>query len=277
MAKIEQPQSSGFRITDLAPVGQYVAVCLRVEDQFGVERTKFQSLEKEHQDVTRFLFGFFDQSGRPHLVQTFEFKISGAPGANLMKFLTSWIGRCPEYGWDYCEMKGAGAMIAVNHRTSKSQPPVTYSSITGIFPVPQQMIAYVPESRHFDALVAAAEAGNNSGHQAPPTQQAMPPQSAPPQGMGYAQAPPQGYMPPQAPHPGMQGQPTMPPQGGNMPPAGHAQAPGFAPPPVQQQAPGHLPVQGGMPPMQGGMPYAQPPMGDFPTGGDEFEEDQIPF
>ena len=93
MAKLNQPESGGFEIGDLAPVSTFVATCLDVQDQFGVERSKFENPnEKETLDVTRFLFGFQGQDGRSYRVQSFEFRISGSPKSNLFKFLTSWLG-----------------------------------------------------------------------------------------------------------------------------------------------------------------------------------------
>lgn len=94
MAVIKQPESNGFAIEALAPTGTFIATCLDVQDQFGVERPKFENpQEKEALDVTRFLFGFRGQDGRVHKVQSFEFRISGSPKSNLFKFLTSWPGQ----------------------------------------------------------------------------------------------------------------------------------------------------------------------------------------
>ena len=75
MAQLKQPESNGFEITDLAPAGTFIATCLQVQDQFGVERPKFENpAEKETLDVTRFLFGFQGQDGRTYRVQTHEFR-----------------------------------------------------------------------------------------------------------------------------------------------------------------------------------------------------------
>ena len=143
MAKLNQPESGGFEIGDLAPAGTYVATALEVQDQFGVERPKFENPnEKETLDVTRFLFGFKGQDGRSYRVQSFEFRISGSPKSNLFKFLTSWLGNPPKYGWDYCELKGQGAMITVAHKQSRDGTK-TYANIVGISPVIDQLKAQV--------------------------------------------------------------------------------------------------------------------------------------
>lgn len=176
MAQLTPPAPrSGFRIENLAPFGQHVAVCLEVQDLFGVERTKFQSQETELKDVTRFLFGFIDQTGQPHIVQTYEFTISGGSNSNLVKFLTSWLGQAPEYGWDYCELKGSGALLSVEHVQSKGTPPVTYAKISGIFPTPQQMLAHVPGMDQFNDLVASAQVESGKPAQAPIVPPAQPP------------------------------------------------------------------------------------------------------
>lgn len=188
MAKLNQPESGGFEIGDLAPAGTYVATCLEVQDQFGVERSKFENPnEKETLDVTRFLFGFRGQDGRIYRVQSFEFRISGSPKSNLFKFLTSWLGNPPKYGWDYCELKGQGAMITVAHKQSRDGTK-TYANIVGISPVIDQLKAQVLP------LEAFAQA---------PAQQAAP--ATPANGYQQPAVPPQGQA-------GNYQQPTMPPQ-----------------------------------------------------------------
>lgn len=139
MALLKQPESSGFDITELAPQGTHIATCLDVQDNFGVERPKFENpAEKETLDVTRFLFGFRGQDGRTYRVQTHEFRISGSPKSNLFKFLTAWLGHPPKYGWDYCELKGQGAMITVGHKASRDGTR-TFANIVGISPVIDQL------------------------------------------------------------------------------------------------------------------------------------------
>jgi hypothetical protein len=143
MAVIKQPETNGFDISELAPQGTFVATCLGVQDQFGVERPKFENpTEKETLDVTRFLFGFRGQDGRTYRVQTHEFRISGSPKSNLLKFLTAWLGHPPKYGWDYCELKGAGAIVTVGHKPSRDGTR-TFANIVGISPVLDQLRSQV--------------------------------------------------------------------------------------------------------------------------------------
>lgn len=183
MAQLQKPEPiSGLKIDEICPPGQYVAVCLDVQDLFGVTRRKFQSQETETKDVTRFVFGVLDQQGRPYLVQTYEFTIASTPGSNLIKFLTSWLGRTPDYGWDYCELRHTGAMLAIMNRESKGVPPTVYSTISGIFPVPAQLLAHVPNPQQFAAQMARA--GGSPSNPAKPVdapQVTIAPQVAAPQ------------------------------------------------------------------------------------------------
>lgn len=271
MALIKKPEPiSGLNIDILAPTGQYAAVCLQVQDLFGVTRRKFQSQEQETKDVTRFVFGLVGPDGRPYIIQTYEFTIAATPNSNLMKFLTSWLGQPPAYGWDYCELQGTGALIAVATKQSGGVPPKMYSSVSGIFPVPQQMMNSIPHPQMFAGLIAAATvqpqqapAPQQQGYAGPPAQaQGYAPQGPPPQQYQQPAPPPQQY---QAPAPGYDqyGNPLMPP----------AQQPVYqGPPPQQYQQPAPAPQQ-----YQPPAPQTQPtpPPADWNPG---FEEaDDIPF
>jgi hypothetical protein len=132
--------SSGFQIDELAPSGDYVATCIDIADEFQVPRRKYQSEEMEDTDVTRFLFGLKGQDGKLYKVQTFEMKISGSPKSSLYKFLTAWLGKPPEYGWDYCTLKGQGAVISVEHVVS--QMGTTYPKISRISPAKTSLADY---------------------------------------------------------------------------------------------------------------------------------------
>ena len=177
MAKLEAPvgRVSGLDIQQIAPAGQYIGVRLKVIDLFDVERKKFQSEEMEKTDMTRFVFGIVDQQGHQYLLQTFEYKISGANNSNLFKFLTAWLGRPPEMGWDYCEMEGQGAMITTMVEVSSQQR--QYSKIVGIAPVFGQLASSVPPKESFAGLLQQAEAATQQAAQqrmAEQNQQAAP-------------------------------------------------------------------------------------------------------
>jgi hypothetical protein len=286
-AKLAAPTGgSGLQITENAPPGQYVAVCLRVNDLFGVERQKFQSQEMETRDVTRFVFGLKDQQGKKFLLQTYEFTISGAPGANLIKFLTSWLGQNPQMGWDYAEMLGKGAMVTIQHKPSAKNPGQSYANITGISPVFAQLAHLVPQGAEFEPMLASLES-----KAAQPGQQQAPAQSRPP-GAGYPQP---NYTPPtQQPAPGYGYPAQTPPPPPPAPPA--PPPPPAAPPrqlspdgkwelvnnqwvPAQQSAPPPPPTVPGFPPgtqFAPGFGAGQPAPGGFVPPASGPDED-VPF
>ena len=140
MLQAQSETVSGFQIEGLAPSGDYVATCLDIADEFQVSRRKFQSEETEQIDVTRFLFGFQSPDGQKHLVQTWEMKISANPKSKLFNFLCNWLGQSPQMGWDYCELKGKGAVIKVGNKTSSTGK--QYSFVEGISPIKTALADY---------------------------------------------------------------------------------------------------------------------------------------
>ncbi|MBX3744140.1 MAG: hypothetical protein KF833_02420 [Verrucomicrobiae bacterium] len=125
---------------DLAPAGTYIATVLDVRDEFGVVRTKFQSTETEKVDLTTFLFGFRSPQGLPHRVASRRMKISGNEKSALFAFLKALLGKAPEYGWDYCTLKGAKCLLTVEHVKRKDGVGV-FASIAALSPVPQGLVA----------------------------------------------------------------------------------------------------------------------------------------
>ena len=168
MAVLTQPTDSSnpFLVTigdDLAPAGTFVATVLDVRDEFGVVRTKFQSTETEKVDLTTFLFGFRDAQGLPHRVASRRMKISGNEKSALFTFLKSLLGKAPEYGWDYCSLKGAKCLLTVEH-VKRKDGVGTFAAIAAMSPVP-----------HGLAIPAAAPATRTAA-----TSQVAPPPTAPP-------------------------------------------------------------------------------------------------
>jgi len=154
---VKSESSNGFTIDELAPAGDYVVTCLEIADEFAVSRKKYQSEEMEEIDVTRFLFGFKAQDGRLYKVQTFEMKISGSPKSTLYKFLSAWLGKAPDYGWDYCTLKGQGAVVSIEHVVS--QLGTTYPKITRISPAKTSLADYsaqIVPVEQFGAIAAPA-------------------------------------------------------------------------------------------------------------------------
>lgn len=141
MAVLNQPTDNSNPFIDqignaLAPAGTFIATVIDVCDEFGVVRTKFQSTETEKVDLTTFLFGFRDAQGQPHRVASRRMKISGNEKSALFAFLKSLLGKAPEYGWDYCTLKGAKCLLTVEHMKRKDGVGV-FASIAAMSPVPQ--------------------------------------------------------------------------------------------------------------------------------------------
>jgi hypothetical protein len=127
------------------PRGTFVATCIDIKDMFGVERPKYENpSELERVDLTAFLFGFRDREGRPFKIASKTMRISAKENSNLFAFLKSWLGRAPQYGWDYCEMKGQKALITVDHTPSRKYAGVVYADIVTISPVPEGFGAPAP-------------------------------------------------------------------------------------------------------------------------------------
>lgn len=123
---------------DLAPAGTYVSTVLDVKDEFGVERLKYQSTEKEMVDLTCFLFGFRDAQAQPHRVSSKRMKISGNEKSALFGFLKGLLGQAPQYGWDYCELKGRQCLLTVEH-IARHDGSGVFAAIAALSPVPQGM------------------------------------------------------------------------------------------------------------------------------------------
>lgn len=160
---------TGWPLGDtLVPAGQHVAICLDVKDSLDIERPTFDDPSiTETVDLTRFLFGLPDGS----MIQTGEMKISGHEKSNLVKFLTGWLGKPPQMDgtWDYCEMKGQGAMINVQHRVSRKGR--TYADIQGIAGVMEQLAAQIPNVSQFAVPESSPPPSQPA---AQPTAQAVP-------------------------------------------------------------------------------------------------------
>ena len=118
-----------------APAGTYVATVLKIHDEFGVMRQRFQSTETEKVDLTCFLFGFRDAHGNPHKVASRQMKISGSEKSALFGFLKALLGKAPAYGWDYCSLKGHKCLLTVEHVQRRDGSGV-YAAIAALSPVP---------------------------------------------------------------------------------------------------------------------------------------------
>ncbi len=119
----------------LAPAGTYIATVIDIHDEFGVTRQKFQSTEMEKVDLTCFLFGFRDAQGNPHKVASRQMRISGNEKSALFGFLKNLLGRAPQFGWDYCSLKGAKCLLTVEH-VQKRDGSGVFAGIAALSPVP---------------------------------------------------------------------------------------------------------------------------------------------
>jgi hypothetical protein len=86
-------------------------------------------------DLATFLFGFRDAQGQPHRVASRRMKISGNEKSALFAFLKSLMGKAPEYGWDYCTLKGAQCLLTVEHVKRRDGVGV-FAAIAALSPVP---------------------------------------------------------------------------------------------------------------------------------------------
>lgn len=200
-----EPQTGGtfgYNIPNqpLPAAGQYVGICLDIQDQFGVDRKKYQSEIMEKRDVTRFLFGILDRDRKMFLVQTFEFNISGAAQGNLVEFLQGWQNRSP-YDFDYCSLVGHGAMLTIGHKESKKQQGLWYAVIQAITPVYPSLQGEIPQAVWFAQMVAAAKAPRDQqqnqqrGPSGPPVSQPSAPAPALPPSGAQPAPPPVGPPP----------------------------------------------------------------------------------
>lgn len=141
MAILEKPKDDAqYGLFDLdndvlAPAGTFPAVILDIRDKMGVERKKFKGEGTEVVDLTAFLFGYRTPDGKAWKQDTRPMKISGHPRAALYKFLSSLLGRAPEYGRDYMELKGTKCLLTVVHATPEGGGEV-YAKIDHAVPLP---------------------------------------------------------------------------------------------------------------------------------------------
>jgi hypothetical protein len=143
MAVLQQSTGNGrgMRLFELAwdsppPEGTFPAKIIDICDKYGVERKKFESEEIEKVDLTAFLFGFRDEDGHPHKIDSKCMKISGNEKSALYAFLKSILGKAPAMGWDYCELKGRAVLLTVEHQPRRDGDGV-FAAIAAVSPLPK--------------------------------------------------------------------------------------------------------------------------------------------
>lgn len=162
MAILQQPVNSSNPFAevigdDLAPAGTFVATVIDIRDEFGVQRQKFQSLEMETVDLTTFLFGFRDAQGYEHRASSRRMKISGNEKSTLFGFLKGVLGRAPQYGWDYMELRGKQCLLTVEHIQRRDGAGV-FAGIAALSPVPAGFGQPAPQAPAAQAAVPGAGA-----------------------------------------------------------------------------------------------------------------------
>jgi hypothetical protein len=147
---------------DLAPAGTWMATIVDIQDEFGVTRPKYENpQETEVVDLTCFLFGFRDQANQPHMLASRSMRISGNEKSTLFGFLKAILGRAPQYGWDYCELKGTRCLLTVEHAPRRDGGGV-FPSVAALSPVPTGFGGQAPS-----ALAAVAPAARGQGTYGP--------------------------------------------------------------------------------------------------------------
>jgi hypothetical protein len=121
---------------DLAPAGTWMATIVDIRDEFGVTRPKYENpAETEVVDLTCFLFGFRDQANQPHMLASRSMRISGNEKSALFGFLKAILGRAPQFGWDYCELRGARCLLTVEHQARRDGAGV-FPAVAALSPLP---------------------------------------------------------------------------------------------------------------------------------------------
>ena len=110
MAILEAPKSSSrIRIEGLVPKGTYIATCIAIEDQFGVQRAKYDDpTTLETVNLTSFYFGLKNKQGEMFLIRSKPFKMSLHEKSALFQFLKSWTAEPPRPGFDTETMVSKG-------------------------------------------------------------------------------------------------------------------------------------------------------------------------
>ena len=158
MAVLQQPADHNRPFADvlgeeMAPAGTFAATIVDILDEFGVERQKYQSTDMEMLDLTTFLFGFRDGQGAQQHITSRRMRISGHEKSSLFGFLKSLLGHAPEYGWDYCEMKGAKCLLTVEHIQRKDGNG-EFAGIATLSPMPSGMAPLEEENREQGGFVS---------------------------------------------------------------------------------------------------------------------------
>lgn len=154
MAILRETKNNASRIKsdELAPKGTFIAVCIDVEDAFGVQRPKFDDpTQMETVDLTWFYFGYRAKGGHKVVIKSKPFKLSLHEKSALFGFLKSWNAESPKAGFDTETMRGRGAQITVDHGVS--QKGRTFANIISISPLLEELEKNLPGIHEFAGLL----------------------------------------------------------------------------------------------------------------------------
>jgi hypothetical protein len=122
----------------LAPAGQYQAVCCDVVDLGIVETTWKGNIKKVHKCAIIFQLDELDDKGKRYEVAE-RFTVSMYDAARLRKFLGDWRGKSytdeeAEVGAPLHKLEGINALVQIEHNTSNGK---TYANVGSIMKAPK--------------------------------------------------------------------------------------------------------------------------------------------
>jgi hypothetical protein len=135
--KVQPEQAGDLDIVETPPIqtGAYGARLVKIRHSEHMRFRVYQSEEHTYEPGVEFVFGVIDRaSGQPVLQRAWPMKLKFSPRAKLMKFLTQYLNRTPETGFDLLSLEGTGVLVKVNLRTNAAGDK-QYSVIESVRPV----------------------------------------------------------------------------------------------------------------------------------------------
>jgi len=130
-----------------APAGTHIAVIVKVEEEFGVVRPKFENpAEFETVDLTRIICAFKDSAGALHFVATQPMRNSADDRSALVQFIQGALGSKPwleDRNWDTQTLVGVPIQITIASQQAQKSRRV-YSKITNVAPAMAQFAGAAP-------------------------------------------------------------------------------------------------------------------------------------
>lgn len=147
---------TGWFISDPAPAGTHVGVCLDIKETYGADVTDFETRLPVKRDIIRFLFGV-KVGDEKYLIQSNDAKISGHEKSALVKLITSWMGHAPDIdGFNTEELRGRPIQLSTEKKTSALGN--QYGKILSVAPVLDQFKSAAPKPEEFNELMVEAGA-----------------------------------------------------------------------------------------------------------------------